>query len=87
MGNEVKSVLDSAIPFVAATDGTIGKILTVNVGSEPIPVDLELPESWRITAYRELDGTNGLILKNETDLSKIAINPMKIAIIECELLK
>lgn len=87
LGDEVKSVSDGEIPFLASTDGKIGKILTVNVGSEPIPVDLELPKNWRITAYRELDGTNGLILKNETDLSKIAINPMKIAIIECELLK
>ena len=87
LGSEVKIGSSEEMPVMAATDGNIGKILVVNTARNQIPLELDMPENWEFNTYRELDSVNGLVVKNEIELSKITVSPMKIAIIECKIRK
>lgn len=81
LGTEVKS--DGSLPVLAAVDGNIGKILTVNIGNGVCYLDIELSDRWQITGYRVLDGTNGLVSKEFNCSEKVIVPGNKIVMLEC----
>lgn len=82
--NQAEIISDGILPILAAADGRMGKILTVNIKPETINLNLRLSDGWSFEKYRVLDGTEGLT-ETEIDFSgEIPIPPQKIVMIECK---
>ena len=70
-------------PLVAACEGNMGKILIANKEKEPMEIDLQLLNGWKINKLRVIDGLNGLVETEFDGGEKVIIPPAKIAMLEC----
>ena len=83
LGNVVSHVSDEDFPILAATDGELGKILIPNTTGTDVALDLELLNGWEVTAFRALDGINGL-LNVEFDAGQLVVPKDKLVLVECK---
>ena len=81
LGNEAYSESDEDLPILAAVNDNIGKIIIPNVSDTSIDINLVIPENWEVSAYRVLDGSNGMVSQIIPD--DISVAPNKIVLIEC----
>lgn len=81
LGNEVYHDSDEDFPILAATDGKIGKILIPNTSGEDIKLAIELFNGWEVTAFRVLDGINGLVNVELKD--QLIVPTDKLVLVEC----
>lgn len=74
---------EMGFPLVAACEGNMGKILIANKEKEPMEIDLQLLNGWKINKLRVIDGLNGLVETEFDGGEKVIIPPAKIAMLEC----
>lgn len=80
LGTETE-LTGNTIPMLAASDGTIGKILLANLSDEQVSLRVALPQEWTIGTFRVLEGVRGLT--EQTIDEGMVVPAKKIAIIEC----
>lgn len=84
LGHAVAAEADGDLPLLAAVEpgSAVGKLLTVNTGDTPIPIELCLPAGWRITRFRVLNGREGLTDTPMEAPDRLTLPAQKLGIVE-----
>lgn len=84
LGCQVAADADGELPLLAAVsaDSAAGKLLTVNTGDTPIPIELCLPAGWQITRFRVLNGGDGLTDASMDAPDRLTLPAQKLGIVE-----
>ncbi len=84
LGGRVTAEADGELPLLAAADPdeALGKLLIVNTGDIPIPIEPCLPAGWRITRFRLLNGGGGLTDTPMDSPDRLTLPAKKLGMLE-----
>lgn len=84
LGCQVTAEADGELPLLAAAspDSAAGKLLIVNTGDTPIPIELCLPDGWQSTRFRVLNGGDGLTDTSMETPDRLTLPAHKLGILE-----